>query len=309
MAADQSHTRDRVRQVIEKELEQVTSPAEAERIVQQAERLSAGETEYDRAEQAADSELAAARTVERTAARTPADQEVAATLVETATQAVASTPEASAVLEGALEAAGTRPAPGPAAPAARRGRDLLKAAVLRRMGPAQAFDARLYLFVNTLPHAVWLDRLANGVTFITTGGWIWSFVALPAARRGWRRQRIVREVLPSVAIATWIVEHPIKAYFRRQRPFIEIVRALVIGKKPGSWSFPSGHTAASFAAALMLSSVWPHHRPWFFALASLVGFSRVYVGAHYPGDVLSGATLGSLFSALARATGRRLFSL
>ena len=38
---------------------------------------------------------------------------------------------------------------------------------------------------------------------------------------------------------------------------MDIVRALVVGKKPGSWSFPSGHTAASFAGAFMVSKIWP----------------------------------------------------
>ena len=74
------------------------------------------------------------------------------------------------------------------------------------------------------------------------------------------------------------------------------MRALVVGKKPGSWSFPSGHTASSFAAAWVLSKRWPRQSPLFFALAALVGTSRTYVGAHYPGDVVSGAGAGMLLS-------------
>jgi len=74
----------------------------------------------------------------------------------------------------------------------------------------------------------------------------------------------------------------------------------VIGKRPSSWSFPSGHTGASFAGAWLLSSVWPKRSPVFLGLAALVGVSRVYVGAHYPGDVIVGAVLGITFSEAVR---------
>src|SRR5262249_13832865 len=123
-------------------------------------------------------------------------------------------------------------------------------------------------------------------------------------RRSWGA---LRYLLPSVVGATWVVEYPTKAAFRRRRPFVEIVRALVIGKKPGSWSFPSGHTAASFASAWVLSTVWPRRAPFFFSLASTVGLSRIYVGAHYPGDVASGAFAGLLLSELIRRAVKLVF--
>jgi undecaprenyl-diphosphatase len=167
-------------------------------------------------------------------------------------------------------------------------------------------DARLYLAINGGPHPGWLDRLGWLTAIAFTGGWIWALGVLIARAFGVRRSgRALRLLLPSLIGATWLVDYPVKALFRRHRPFIDIVRALVIGKKPGSWSFPSGHTASSFAGAWVLSRVWPTRSGWFFGVAGLVGFSRIYVGAHYPGDVLSGAFAGVAFSALiARALGR-----
>ncbi|MDQ3699304.1 MAG: phosphatase PAP2 family protein [Chloroflexota bacterium] len=175
------------------------------------------------------------------------------------------------------------------------------------MGPLQALDARLYLTVNAFPHAAWSDRLAQQITFWSTGGWIWVIGLFLAWLTGVRGTRgALAALLPSMIGATWIVEHPIKAYFRRRRPFIDIVRALVVGKKPGSWSFPSGHTAASFACAWILSKRWPRRARIFFSLAGAVGFSRVYVGAHYPGDVLVGAAMGMGLSELIHRLNRWL---
>ena len=174
------------------------------------------------------------------------------------------------------------------------------------MGPVQRLDARLYLAINGGPHPDWLDRLGWLTAIVFTGGWIWALGVLIAQVLGVRRSgHALRVLLPSLIGATWLVDYPIKALFRRRRPFIDIVRALVIGKKPGSWSFPSGHTASSFAGAWVLSRVWPERSRWFFGLAGLVGFSRIYVGAHYPGDVLSGALAGVAFSVLIARTMRR----
>jgi undecaprenyl-diphosphatase len=140
-----------------------------------------------------------------------------------------------------------------------------------------------------------------GLTLVSTGGICWTAATAWAYLRGEpRAAQAVRVLVPAVTVATWLVEYPIKAYFRRRRPFIEVVRALVIGKKPGSWSFPSGHTASSFAAARVLSTIWPEHRSAYYLLASLVGFSRIYLGAHYPGDVLSGAFAGTTLAELVR---------
>lgn len=301
-------TKEHVREVLEQEIGQVQSPEAADAVVERLERLAAGKTEAERAEHVAAAPESAPERIDRKAAEAPTQKaETAAVLAETAAQAVAPTSEAPVVLEAAQEALGTRPAPAAAAPEVERGRSYLKQAILKRMGPLQAVDAQLYLMVNNLPHPPWADRAASGVTLMFTGGWIWVIASVLAYRAGVGRSRkALRELVPAMLGATWIVEYPIKTYFRRRRPFIDIVRALVVGKKPGSWSFPSGHTASSFASAWLLSRVWPGKAPLFFGIAASVGASRVYVGAHYPGDVLSGATLGMLFAATIRRIVRQM---
>jgi undecaprenyl-diphosphatase len=62
--------------------------------------------------------------------------------------------------------------------------------------------------------------------------------------------------------------------------------------KGGKWSFPSNHAANSFVLATILSYFFSQWKYPLFILASLIGFSRIYVGVHYPGDVVFGALLG-----------------
>jgi len=69
---------------------------------------------------------------------------------------------------------------------------------------------------------------------------------------------------------------------------------------PHDASFPSGHAATSFAAATMLSLSFPRFAPFLYVLAAAIAFSRVYVGVHYPLDVIGGAALGVLIATALR---------
>jgi undecaprenyl-diphosphatase len=61
-----------------------------------------------------------------------------------------------------------------------------------------------------------------------------------------------------------------------------------------SSSFPAGHAATAFAGATLLAYMAPRASPLFLALAVAISYSRVYVGVHYPGDVIAGAAVGAL---------------
>lgn len=109
----------------------------------------------------------------------------------------------------------------------------------------------------------------------------------------WRRYAVFFVTLGAVAIAD-ISAGQLKTVFDEQRPSSRYAEPRPLVHAPTDGSFPSGHAATSFAAATVLTLAWPRWWPAFLLLALAIGFSRVYVGVHYPLDVVGGAVLGIL---------------
>ncbi len=84
----------------------------------------------------------------------------------------------------------------------------------------------------------------------------------------------------------------IKQLTTRLRPFHANIGILNLVEPQDEYSFPSGHTAAATVAALLFSAAVPLLFPFFCLLAFVIGLSRVYLGVHYPTDVLMGFVLG-----------------
>jgi undecaprenyl-diphosphatase len=120
-----------------------------------------------------------------------------------------------------------------------------------------------------------------------------------------------RNVVPflyvaATALVTNMVVTLLKHAVGRDRPPAVILDPKPLMEVPTTSSFPSGHAATGFACALVLARFAPRLTVPLFVLAALIAFSRVYVGVHYPFDVLAGALLGL---AIATALPRLLAAL
>ena len=293
-----------VRRALKEAVAKVDSPAKAEKVIEHLEAANDGKTTKDveQVQPATPTPASAARQVEKASKQAPGTKKTEQVLEATAR--VLTTPDKrqrEVVSEAVQEVLNPEQQGAPPSAVNAEQREYLRGAVLKRLKPLDALDANLFLAVNHLPHTRLLNRLFYGFTLAFNGGAAWyitSLIGMLFTRR--KVSEMLRDVALPLTITTALVEYPIKAYFRRRRPFIAIIQAIVIGKKPGTWSFPSGHSASAFGGAWLLNRKFPRFSGVTYTIASLVAFSRIYLGDHYPGDVASGSLLGMLFAMLFR---------
>lgn len=99
-------------------------------------------------------------------------------------------------------------------------------------------------------------------------------------------------LVAATSITTSLLNALFKYAVQRDRPPTVILDPKPLMEVPTTSSFPSGHTSTSFACAYVISTLAPRLTIPVFVLAALIGFSRVYVGVHYPLDVVAGAIFG-----------------
>ena len=131
------------------------------------------------------------------------------------------------------------------------------------------------------------------LSVLGVGGLIW--LAIAAVMASWfpRLRPPAWQVLVAVLLAQAVVDWGVKPLIGRPRPFVIDAASRVVGYQPPTYSFPSGHSASSFAGATVLAFALPRRRArWLWLLAALVAASRIYIGVHYPLDVVVGALLG-----------------
>jgi undecaprenyl-diphosphatase len=169
--------------------------------------------------------------------------------------------------------------------------DAGKVAVVVAPPGRDGFDRRLYRVLNDLPHTKTSDRYVSVLSDLGEGlGWVAGGIALAILGGPKGRRAGAATALASLA-ATYVVQERVKPIFRRVRPFVNR-EARVVGVRPADHSFPSGHTASSFAAATALALYYPKAAPLAYAVATGVGMSRVHLGVHFPSDAAVGGVIG-----------------
>lgn len=141
--------------------------------------------------------------------------------------------------------------------------------------------------VMTLLSAWWV----KGVVIAALG------VAADLRRRPRRLPRTLIPALAAMLVASWS-SSALKAVFDRARPPAADPSLTALVPLPADASFPSGHAATAFAAAGVVALLHPRLRVPALGLAALVALSRVYLGVHFPSDVIAGAALGLAVAAV-----------
>jgi undecaprenyl-diphosphatase len=169
------------------------------------------------------------------------------------------------------------------------------------------WDAAVFRAIHHGMHHRWLDPVMSALT--EPGPWKIPLLVIVGAlflllKR--RRGAIGLVVLAlTIAASDQLSSHVLKPMFRRVRPSSTLHDTLPLFGIRHSWSFPSSHAANFFAAAPVASAVFPEVTVFAYVIAAAVCFSRVYVGDHYPSDVLGGAILGLALGLLGRKAFRR----
>ncbi len=170
------------------------------------------------------------------------------------------------------------------------------------LSEAKAVDAAVYAAVAAAETPT-LDLAMHRLTRAADHSKLWFGAAAGLSLFGGEggRRAAVRG-LASLGLASAFANLAAKPLTTRRRPQREELRELARRQvpMPRSSSFPSGHTASAFAFATGVGGVQPTFSAPLRALATLVGYSRVHTGVHYPADVLAGAFIGVSAAELAK---------
>lgn len=159
------------------------------------------------------------------------------------------------------------------------------------MNYIQLIDSNILFFIQNHIQNPILNPIMIFFTRLANGGFVWIFISgILLIKKKYRKIGLL--ILCALIINTILGEVFLKHLIQRPRPFDTLKGLNIIIEKPTSFSFPSGHTSSAFACAFMLGYFFKEYRWHFYILASIIGFSRVYLLVHYPSDVICGVILG-----------------
>lgn len=162
-----------------------------------------------------------------------------------------------------------------------------------------SIDLAIFYFFNHTISTGFLDRFFSIITDVNK--WYIAYVILVgiAFFKGGRKGKIAVIGLILLIIVTDQTGYRLlKETIERIRPCNALSDAITPVGCAGGFSFPSNHAVNNFAAAVFLLRIFPSYKWIFLAVATLVSLSRIYLGVHYPSDVVGGALIGAAFGYL-----------
>ncbi|HEY7750770.1 MAG TPA: phosphatase PAP2 family protein [Ignavibacteriaceae bacterium] len=162
-----------------------------------------------------------------------------------------------------------------------------------------SIDLAIFYFFNHTISTGFLDKFFSIITNVSN--WYIAYILLAgiAVIKGGRKGRIVViGLIILIIICDQTGYRILKEFFQRLRPCDILTDVILPVGCTGTYSFPSNHALNNFATAVFVTRFYPNLKLVFFITASLVSISRVYLGLHYPSDILGGAIIGATFGYL-----------
>lgn len=160
------------------------------------------------------------------------------------------------------------------------------------------WEAEFLLFLQEHIRCGFLTVIMKAFTYMGNYGILWYVLCLTLT---------INKKTRKLGIMCWITlvlnflicNVLIKGNVGRTRPFEVIDGLTYLIAKPVDTSFPSGHTSSAFSLASLITCYLPRNKKWIgvisLTIAAMIGFSRMYLGVHYPSDVIVGFLLGIIF--------------
>lgn len=170
-----------------------------------------------------------------------------------------------------------------------------------------SFDQQLtHLLKNLFPNLSYFNQFFSFFSLKGNSLIIWILVIIlvvileekknPGISKNDKKFLIVFSL--SFLITVFLVEIPLKNLFQRPRPVSFLNKFQLLSTCPNNSSFPSGHSATAFAASTVLSFFHKKRKWLYYSIATLIAYSRIYLGCHYFFDVVFGAFFGWLMAKL-----------
>ena len=153
-------------------------------------------------------------------------------------------------------------------------------------------DRQLFLAINHLPHTGALNLLALFLSGVGTAGIVWFILAVVLFLREERKDHLFFLPVVAAGSGSWLmVELLLKPLIGRLRPDA-LMGAIIVGSPSDGFSLPSGHATIAWAMAVVLAHKEPKVQWLLYGLAMLISLSRIFLGKHFPLDVVTGAGIG-----------------